>query len=237
MANIHLILQGKGGVGKSYVSALTSQILKASSASIQCFDTDPVNRTFQGYEGLGVEGIDIIDGDEINPRHFDGLIESLATTKATDIIIDNGASTFIPLTSYMVSNGIVDLLNTMGHSVFIHTVITGGQAQYDTLHGLNKLVDSFKDTDAKLIVWVNEFWGEIIQEGKTFEEMKAYKSKKSEDYLPKSLFINDSEIIEKIKNKNAIIFEPSIHINKIKKIQINQNPQPSFNKKFNIIDS
>ena len=64
---------------------------------------------------------------------------------------------------------------------------------------------------------------------------KIYKSKKSEDYLPKSLFINDSEIIEKIKNKNAIIFEPSIHINKIKKIQINQNPQPSFNKKFNLL--
>ena len=64
---------------------------------------------------------------------------------------------------------------------------------------------------------------------------KIYKSKKSEDYLPKSLFINDPEIIEKIKNKNAIIFEPSIHINKIKKIQINQYPQPSFNKKFNLL--
>ena len=64
---------------------------------------------------------------------------------------------------------------------------------------------------------------------------KIYNSKINNDHAPETLFINDSEIIEKIKNKNAIIFEPSFHIKKIKKIQINQNPQPSFNKKFNLL--
>ena len=59
---------------------------------------------------------------------------------------------------------------------------------------------------------------------------KIYNSKINNDHAPETLFINDSEIIEKIKNKNTIIFEPSFHIKKIKKIQINQNPQPSFNK-------
>tara|TARA_B110000003_G_scaffold276577_1_gene324100 strand:+ start:1126 stop:4389 length:3264 start_codon:yes stop_codon:yes gene_type:complete len=64
---------------------------------------------------------------------------------------------------------------------------------------------------------------------------KIYNSKINNDHAPETLFINDSEIIEKIKNKNTIIFEPSFHIKKIKKIQINQNPQPSFNKKFNLL--
>tara|TARA_Y100001970_G_scaffold29355_1_gene36249 strand:+ start:2858 stop:6196 length:3339 start_codon:yes stop_codon:yes gene_type:complete len=64
---------------------------------------------------------------------------------------------------------------------------------------------------------------------------KLYKSKKIEDYLPESLFINDNEIINKIKNKNAILFEQSIYIKKLKKIHIKQYPQPSFNKKFNFL--
>ena len=64
---------------------------------------------------------------------------------------------------------------------------------------------------------------------------KNYKSKINNDHAPETLFINDSEIIEKIKNKTVIIFENSFHIKKLKKIEINQNPQPSFNKKFNLL--
>ncbi len=64
---------------------------------------------------------------------------------------------------------------------------------------------------------------------------KLYKSKKREDYSPESLFINDNEIIDKIKNKNAILFESSIYIKKLKKIHVKQYPQPSFNKKFNFL--
>ena len=64
---------------------------------------------------------------------------------------------------------------------------------------------------------------------------KLYKSKKRENYSPESLFINDNEIIDKIKNKNAILFESSIYIKKLKKIHVKQYPQPSFNKKFNFL--
>ena len=64
---------------------------------------------------------------------------------------------------------------------------------------------------------------------------KLHKSKKREDYSPENLFINDNEIIDKIKNKNAILFESSIYIKKLKKIHVKQYPQPSFNKKFNFL--
>ena len=64
---------------------------------------------------------------------------------------------------------------------------------------------------------------------------KLFKSKKRKDYSPESLFINDNEIIDKIKNKNAILFESSIYIKKLKKIHVKQYPQPSFNKKFNFL--
>jgi transcription-repair coupling factor (superfamily II helicase) len=64
---------------------------------------------------------------------------------------------------------------------------------------------------------------------------KIYNSKINNDHAPETLFINDSEIIEKIKNKNTIIFEPSFHIKKIKKIDIIQYTQTSFNKKFDFL--
>ena len=64
---------------------------------------------------------------------------------------------------------------------------------------------------------------------------KLYKSKKTKDYSPETLFISDNEIIDKIKNKNAILFESSIYIKKLKKIHVKQYPQPSFNKKFNFL--
>jgi len=97
--------------------------------------------------------------------------------------------------------------------------------------------DSIIDFFPKNTVFV---FNDFDQTMKTLNQLyigaeKIYKSKKNNDYSPETLFINDFEIIDKIKNKNAIIFEPSIYIKKLKKIQINQNPQPSFNKKFNFL--
>jgi transcription-repair coupling factor (superfamily II helicase) len=97
--------------------------------------------------------------------------------------------------------------------------------------------DSIIDFFPKNTVFV---FNDFDQTMKTLNQLyigaeKIYKSKKNNDYSPETLFINDFEIIDKIKNKNAIIFEPSIYIKELKKIQINQNPQPSFNKKFNFL--
>jgi MinD-like ATPase involved in chromosome partitioning or flagellar assembly len=46
---VHLVLQGKGGVGKSFVSAVLGQYFHARKGALHCFDTDPVNATFAQY--------------------------------------------------------------------------------------------------------------------------------------------------------------------------------------------
>ena len=46
---VHLVLQGKGGVGKSFVSAILGQYFRARKGTLHCFDTDPVNATFAQY--------------------------------------------------------------------------------------------------------------------------------------------------------------------------------------------
>jgi hypothetical protein len=80
MANIHMVLQGKGGVGKSFIAAVLAQYMNAMGKKPLCIDTDPVNAIFHGYKALNVQRLEIMEGDEINPRHFDALVEMFASS-------------------------------------------------------------------------------------------------------------------------------------------------------------
>lgn len=177
MAKIHIILQGKGGVGKSLVASSIAQYKKTKDQVPLCIDTDPINQTFTGYSALNVETLNIMEGDEINSRKFDMLIEKIASSD-NDVIIDNGAATFVPLAHYLISNQVAELLESFGHTLIIHTVITGGQAMLDTISGFSQLAKQFPEP-CLFVVWLNRYWGDIETGGKTFEEMKAYKDNKS----------------------------------------------------------
>ena len=177
MRKIHIVLQGKGGVGKSFVSATLAQYLQTKGETPLCIDTDPINATLCGYKSLNVHKLDLLQNDEINTRNFDMLIELIAESPEEAIIIDNGASTFVPLSHYLLSNDIPALLTEMGCELFIHSVITGGQAQLDTVSGFAQLAKQFKSTP--LVVWLNPYWGAIEYEGKGFEQMKAYNANQS----------------------------------------------------------
>ncbi|MBE4026136.1 conjugal transfer protein TraL [Vibrio parahaemolyticus] len=172
MAKVHIILQGKGGVGKSVIAAIVAQYKKSKGQEPTCIDTDPVNSTFEGYKSLNVTRLNIMTDDEINTRNFDSLVELIATTE-NDVIIDNGASSFVPLSHYLISNEVPALLNEMGHEIVVHTVIAGSQSLLDTVNGFSQLADQFPK-EALFVVWLNPYWGPIEHQGKSFEQMKAY---------------------------------------------------------------
>jgi cellulose biosynthesis protein BcsQ len=174
---IHMVLQGKGGVGKSFVAALMAQFLQDKGRDPVCIDTDPVNATFAGYSAFGVHAIDLVEGRDINPRRFDSLVERIASAGAESehVIVDNGASSFLPLADYMLSYDVPGLLAEMGHELWLHSVITGGQGQDDTLEGLLELLENFA---VPVVVWLNPFCGRIEREGKRFTDMKVYQAHK-----------------------------------------------------------
>lgn len=172
MAKVHIILQGKGGVGKSMIAAALAQYKISMGQSPVCIDTDPVNATFEGYKALKVRRLHIMDGDEINTRNFDALVEMIAGAEG-DVIIDNGASSFVPLSHYLISNEVPALLQEMGHELVVHTVVTGGQALLDTVSGFAQLADQFP-AECVFVVWLNPYWGPIEHEGKQFEQLKGY---------------------------------------------------------------
>ncbi len=178
MAKVNIMLQGKGGVGKSVVSSLLAQKAQSNGKSLDAHDTDPVNATFSNYKGLKVGFVDIVKDGEVDPSLFDKLMEDIINSKSEEIVIDNGASCFLPLSQYIEATGAIEILKEMGHEVFIHTIVTGGQALKDTLAGLDQLCTLLGDSGAKIVVWKNEFWGAIEDQGKSFEEMAVYKKHK-----------------------------------------------------------
>lgn len=174
MATINMFLQGKGGVGKSFAATLMAQKMMEEGKTPLCIDVDPVNPTFFGYKGIDVKRVQIMAGDEIDPSLFDAMIEMIAESE-DDTIIDNGASSYVALASYITSNEISSVLHEMGHTLVVHTVIIGGNALVETVKDFSKLVKSFKD-DTQFVVWLNPFFGPIEQDGLEFIEFKAYTS-------------------------------------------------------------
>jgi hypothetical protein len=168
---IHLILQGKGGVGKSLAASILGQYFRSRGIDSQCIDTDPVNQTLAQYKALQAEHLKLMTDSRIDSRVFDELMERMLT-EASSFVIDNGASTFIPLWHYVVENGVIDTLERHGRSVFIHSVVTGGQAMLDTLSGFGDLAANC--TAQNLVVWINEFFGPVELNGKRFREMKVF---------------------------------------------------------------
>jgi len=161
-ARVHLTMQGKGGIGKSFVASLLAQYMSEYGKHYVAYDTDPIQQTFKKYKALKVTHLPLsIRGkiDQVNGRAFDKLMEEILTIeKDTDFIIDIGSGTYLPLISYMVANAVPDIITEAGHELLFHTVITGGPAQKDTEEGIQKLFKYFPETQS--VVWMNPFFGQ-----------------------------------------------------------------------------
>ncbi|PRP69661.1 hypothetical protein BUE93_15670 [Chromobacterium amazonense] len=170
--DIHTILQGKGGVGKSHIASIIAQAIRAIFGTLPLsIDTDPVNKTLMRYPALQARGLEILNGDnQIDSRQFDTMIEWLLEHDGP-AVIDNGATSFVPATGYLAETGAIDVLNSAGRRVVIHTVLVGGQAFSDTVSGLQALLES---TNAPIVVWENEFFGAVEKDGRRFQHSSLY---------------------------------------------------------------
>tara|TARA_E500000305_G_scaffold78600_1_gene64337 strand:+ start:2326 stop:3051 length:726 start_codon:yes stop_codon:yes gene_type:complete len=174
-----MTLQGKGGVGKSFVASLIAQHFLARGIKPQCFDTDPVNQTFASYNAFDATRFKLGERvDQIDQRAFDGLIEEILPADDEAVfVVDNGAATFLPLVNYLAENEAVSVLTEAGHEVVPISILTGGQALTDTATGLSQLAQLVPDV--QLLVVLNEYFGPVQSTGgKTsvgFTETRLFK--------------------------------------------------------------
>lgn len=176
MSNVHIVLQGKGGVGKSLAASMLAQFLTSRGETPLCIDTDPTNATFAGFKALNVRKLALLEDGDINPRNFDAMMELIAGSKEA-VVVDSGASTYNPLSAYMFDNAVPDVIADLGHKLVLHTLVVGGQALVDTLAGFASVAEAFP-APAAIVVWLNPYHGPIEHEGKSFEQLKAYKDLK-----------------------------------------------------------
>ena len=114
---VNFILQGKGGVGKSFVAALLAQHYRANDGgNVVCVDTDPVNATFSGYAAFHTRRVELLDNGVVDSGRFDALMMSIVEEDA-DFIVDNGASCFIPLTKYLFESDALGVIGGTGRQV------------------------------------------------------------------------------------------------------------------------
>ncbi|MDR2399284.1 MAG: AAA family ATPase [Endomicrobium sp.] len=177
MRNIHLVLQAKGGVGKSFIASLIAQFLQKKENGVICIDIDPNNQTLYSFKALKVKTLKLLDDkDKIDERAFDRLIDFIFNNEniKQDFVVDSGTTTFIPFVNYLIENQAFDILLNK-FKVYIHIPIVGAQGYDDTLIGLEQLIKYFKNK-ATFFVWLNEYHGKIqnFETSKIFAENKKY---------------------------------------------------------------
>lgn len=169
---VNVVLQGKGGIGKTVVASLIAQCLRERSEPVVCIDTDPVNSSFAAIKALGAEPVRILAGDRINVPALNGLAERILTEDA-HFVIDGGAASFLPLTEYLIEAQIFDLLAS-SRRVVVHMPVIGGR---NFLHSVAALTRAAKTIPAAVEIapWFNGYFGPLAtSDGVPLEETELY---------------------------------------------------------------
>lgn len=171
---VHMTLCGKGGVGKSVTARLLTEYLIDQGQDPMAFDADPVNASFAAVTAFGVERVDLIDADhKVNARLFDEIVLKI-TQSGRPVVIDTGASSYVPLMNYMRELDLADMLEREGYALYCHALIAGGPSLAFTLENLDDVCRSFGDR-AGIVVWLNHFWETIERHGRPFLDWPIYR--------------------------------------------------------------
>lgn len=172
---VHFILQGKGGVGKSFVATTLTQYFMDKQVPVAGFDLDPTNPTYCEYEQLPVSRINLLDAqNHIDHEKFILFGEELMEHPPEhEIIVDCGTSAYIAMMHFLEQLDFDDWLRSLGRRAFVHTVLKGGGELSDTFDSCVDLFDHFPKTP--FIIWLNESQHPVLFDGKSFTDSQVYK--------------------------------------------------------------
>ena len=77
----------------------------------------------------------------------------------------------------MAESKALSLLADSGHSIYIHSVIAGGDLLLETVKGLDNILTIFPDVP--VCAWLNGFFGAIGAKPHSFEQMAIYEANKA----------------------------------------------------------
>ena len=179
---VHLMLQKKGGVGKSYISSLFLQYLTDRGKMAIGIDIDPTTPTLSQIKKLQTTRLELLkkqnDGSLLVDKNtFSDLYEQISkgADQNTHFVIDCGASGYHDMVSFLSSSAFIPFLQEQGISVYIHSIIQGGNNLTATIASLGELLVLFPS--APFVMWLNAYRPDLQIEagtGKPFKETRVY---------------------------------------------------------------
>lgn len=161
MNQVHIALQGKGGIGKSLACRFLGEYLEAI-----CIDADPENRTLSECKALNVREHDLLDRRKsIDQFAIDALME-IVIDETADIVVDIGASSFVEVNAYFAENDLERVFKDAGKVLWVHLLVVGGPMQGACLRAVTDRIKADSDA-ANVCVWENEYFGPIEIESET----------------------------------------------------------------------
>jgi len=128
------------------------------------------------FKAFKAQRVDLLQDNRIKEGRFDEMMEQILNTDS-HFVIDSGAASFIPLSNYLIQHDALGMIAEHGKQPIIHSVIAGGFALNNTISDFAQLAEQMPES-AQIMVWLNEHFGKIEFDGKSFEQSKAYQKHK-----------------------------------------------------------
>ncbi len=131
---INLVLNGKGGVGKSFFAANFIQYLKDQKMPHVAIDTDNENATLKRFHP------DAQFVNLANLRELDGLVAAVEGNRL--VVVDCRAASTDVFLNYFADLTVFDLLNSMGAAL---TVVSPVNHDLDSVEQIRIIAKAFDD--------------------------------------------------------------------------------------------
>ena len=162
MSTIHTVIQSKS-VGKTIAAMTLAHYLRDErDKTVLCLDTDMINDSLASFAALQAVKVDVTALADYC-RSISPAIQH--------VVMDTSISGFLPFCSGL-QNSFLPALTEAGHSLHLHTIVTGGPSAIETFNGFRTLAGNFPDLP--ITVWLNPFWGEVALQNRPFEDCKVY---------------------------------------------------------------
>lgn len=161
--NLHLVLQAKGGVGKSAFTYMVASKHKFDNKEALFFDLDDETKTTANQLSFAnAQYIDLIDKStkQIDRTSFDELLVSFSEQEYSDYWLDFGGSTSQQFLMYLKDEGTSDLLQMFEElelKLHIYCVVGGNNTFDASLEYCKKLMDTIGNNANRIIVKNNLF--------------------------------------------------------------------------------
>jgi hypothetical protein len=158
---VHVVLGGKGGIGKTHIAALIAQALAERGDKPLCFDADPVNASLHEIAALKAEPVTIFceDSEEADIESLDGMFERWIEANVP-VVVDVGAAAFIPMSRYLLQ--VCDwMVESALVQPIVHAIIAAGPELAQTADDFDRLAEQFP-ASVPMVLWLNPHHGSLV---------------------------------------------------------------------------